>query len=1560
MKKFLSVLLAVMMVLSTVSFAAPSAVGTFDAAVEAPAADFVPEVADLAAESQYGTLLFDFDFESEAFTDGLGSGGNYIYYSSKTQPVLPAEFEGNYYAFVGNTIECATVDTDAYELNGTNVLKVYANSNPSYPHVAVQALKDSSTWDKEFPGFPDGTYTIVVDAAYDYNNSVPGKIVARFSDTGSYGGGNAIGQEYELNYEMANYVISWDVLNQADGTTKVIAANGTEKAYATIKSMGVYFGQMGNNPDFIYVDNYQMYWKPNTVNVEIKNNGETVKTIKASTKGVLVSDLVKEAGIGADYSVTSVKVNGETKLLSEKVVFGADSVVEITSEKLDLSAYENAEKGKLLFNITFEDCEAGFVLDNESHKSLMLTDTYKTPYADSVMSHDLKNWAVCSSGATYSVMADPKNPDNKVVGALNVTSTGYPHIRIDTYVDTQERKGDRADVAWGFVEEDGGVFTVEYDFMDVNGNLAVTERFGGASSVEGIDANAKWTEREDLATEYDPAITAGEYRTQVATYSDINLKNMGSTAEASFIKIHAARPTNNSYYIDNIKLWYKPGKADITVKHIGVDLPDTVLEGITTSGVSAAEIAAKIDTTGIDTISNKVVGLAFKADGSDVTTGSVQFSGDATVYLVWEQIDMSEWQDENGTILFDIDFDDLADGTKINHLAKLASFGRVNPYFAGSSDWFLNLSQFGTVQNQDYGVVENGALKFTKTAKGKWAQIQVSAGGGKVLASDGVLYKMADMKYKNPSGIGVNLGLTGYTRMWNGTKWEGTTNNQASVMTIKSDKTAPDTWFTLEGAYTLEGQEYNGEECIIYLPTYDEEGGVGDSFYLDNLKLYWKPAKVNVLVKNVGYEAANVMLEGVSTSGITVNELVTLANVPANASYKVKGVSFNEDGSDLKTENDKLNFAVDTVVYLIWEKIDMSAYSDANGILLFAVDFNDLALGTEIKDNAKISTFGKVNPFYANSENYGIQFSTFTNGRVTDHDNDGNYELAVDYASTGKWPQVLLGMTENKVENALTGGGTYYATMSYNVPSTFTDLVSVGLVNNGIKDGVHQGPSGLMHYADIYTSNAAFKYNTWATLANAKNTNEAGINDITKITNLFTMKTGGQHGTIYLDDIKLYWRPHTVNVTIDMGENTEVKNITFEMKTTGVRVDDVMTNVLDWGSKKLVGLSRTEGGAAIPTGTLLHSAFDVTYYAIWEDYGAVLEGYGAEFNEGQANDYIGWATYGTGADGGAVYNYASDIRTEDETSFMSVKSIPAEGATGLIDAQLRLPVNLPKGTLKGVALRMRYRNMPTTNYEVVTADRTISDVTINHIEAIKMYAGMEGLGLAESRSANAYKDFTGGALEGKWFTVYFDFSAKDYIASNNLEYFRIDIPDAFPADAIVDFDYIRFYGDDSALPEKPNSRKDAIAIRANAGNEDGKNGLRFKAELSGETNEVATEYGWVAADAMKVTTRAITMDFSKAVKTYYGRQEGVDLVNFFEETDELKTFTAVITGIKPEYAKRTIVIRPFVKVDGVYYYGEPMANNVYDIACAIRDGGYVDADKDYIDSIIAAADALEA
>ena len=110
MKKFLSILLAVMMVLSTVSFAAPSLAGTADTAAEVPVAE-VPaeESADLAAEvtDEFGTLIAEINFNETTLGNfDAGKGVKFTAQSSGASVVISGSADpaaAEYYALYPST-----------------------------------------------------------------------------------------------------------------------------------------------------------------------------------------------------------------------------------------------------------------------------------------------------------------------------------------------------------------------------------------------------------------------------------------------------------------------------------------------------------------------------------------------------------------------------------------------------------------------------------------------------------------------------------------------------------------------------------------------------------------------------------------------------------------------------------------------------------------------------------------------------------------------------------------------------------------------------------------------------------------------------------------------------------------------------------------------------------------------------------------------------------------------------------------------------------------------------------------------------------------------------------------------------------------------------------------------------------------------------------------------------------------------------------------------------------------------------------------------------------------
>ncbi|MBO4950413.1 MAG: hypothetical protein J6E38_05270, partial [Clostridia bacterium] len=433
----------------------------------------------------------------------------------------------------------------------------------------------------------------------------------------------------------------------------------------------------------------------------------------------------------------------------------------------------------------------------------------------------------------------------------------------------------------------------------------VTLRFGGRSSISENEGFAKWTTVEDVPTE--GAITdkaASTWYTYKGTMFDSNYSRMGGSDELSFIKFHSASPTNADLYWDNIRLFYKPKTTTVKFAEVeGVTFENKVLENVFTTGVKVSEL---LDMAGFEyddflyALKGVTVGNGTEVYGSGDT---VSFGGKTTVHVVLEEKDLTGWLDEEkGLLLYEVTFDGIENGTKIEQGAKLHTFGRVNPYIEGSEDWYLNLSGFGTVANNDYGVVVDGALKTLKTASGRWSQIQfsgetINGNNGCTMIADGTIYKEADMKLVT-SVSGVTLGLTGYARKYNETtgKWEGTTNNQNSVQTIAAADFEAGEWHSLSGSKVLEGQEYNSESCTIFLPTYPAEGGTGDEYYLDNLRLYWKPAKANLTVyggSNADYET--VTLKNVSTSA-SIDEVIAL--LPGSEYGKITGLA-DMDGNKL-------------------------------------------------------------------------------------------------------------------------------------------------------------------------------------------------------------------------------------------------------------------------------------------------------------------------------------------------------------------------------------------------------------------------------------------------------------------------------------------------------------------------------------------------------------------------------------------------------------------------------------------------------------------------------------
>ena len=136
----------------------------------------------------------------------------------------------------------------------------------------------------------------------------------------------------------------------------------------------------------------------------------------------------------------------------------------------------------------------------------------------------------------------------------------------------------------------------------------------------------------------------------------------------------------------------------------------------------------------------------------------------------------------HGELIYELDFNDLANGTAIADRTMLSELGAtLSTKYESANDLFILLSGYKDA------VVEDGVLKAEKTTtSGRWPQIQVSGGNKKSFVDNGIIYMEADMKLDlaDAETTPVNLGLTGYREYADGVNDADGSQHQTSVQVI--------------------------------------------------------------------------------------------------------------------------------------------------------------------------------------------------------------------------------------------------------------------------------------------------------------------------------------------------------------------------------------------------------------------------------------------------------------------------------------------------------------------------------------------------------------------------------------------------------------------------------------------------------------------------------------------------------------------------------------------------------------------------------------------------------
>jgi len=307
-------------------------------------------------------------------------------------------------------------------------------------------------------------------------------------------------------------------------------------------------------------------------------------------------------------------------------------------------------------------------------------------------------------------------------------------------------------------------------------------------------------------------------------------------------------------------------------------------------------------------------------------------------------------------------------------------------------------------------------------------------------------------------------------------------------------------------------------------------------------------------------------------------------------------------------------------------------------------------------------------------------------------------------------------------------------------------------------------------------------------------------------------------------------------------------------------------------------------------------------------------------------DYITW-----NEDGYVTLNFdaSEEAKAAAEAQGMTAALYDPSLYVGTLDKEAYIAA----GSFKELKIRMRLRNFPADGTMVYAPEKwgsagsTEFNFTTYPVYFHYQYEiGALGTSALKSPKINDTCTYTEGSyVRDEWFEVtipaaFFEADVKP------IETLRINLPDWTPDGAKIDIDYIRFIGNDADYSP---ATKNEVSLRVSD-----PAGIRFKATMSSATSVVANEYGWVAADAEKVSEDELAVG-AENVLVGYGRENGVDVKSFFEQDDEVKTFTLVIKNIKKEYADRKMSVKPFVNVDGEYIYGDAVTKSVKEIAVSI-------------------------
>jgi len=1205
MRKFLSVLLAVMMVVSTVSFAAPSVVNVTESATNAVAENATvvttDETAGFYAESDYGTLVYSVDFERSDFDVTKFSEAYASLKNNPTAAYLNPDFN----------FSNVTTYTNAAGDGFSNAALVTENGNT---YIQGNVTIDNSVYDGFFRmskytnPWPKGQYTFSVDVKVpagqadgftaqcndtgialttisDFDttkgdwqtvvyqttnvvsgdNAVDGGIYGFFVTPKNVADGTVAYDNWKVYYKAPTATITIDPNGRA-GKTAVDVEDLTANSNVSVSTLLAKAQEMDSaviglatepagaviNTSTHYVEYYDRLYAVYGFDVTIVNNGNSAVSNVAvndvdTRNGITVSELVSRINNTSSKILRGISNTATGEPLADSYVVKSDSDVTLYM----IWEADGSEYGTLLASIDFENVSVGTVLTDNAKVELVDPDALTN-------GEFLINWQV--GGNT---VAQEANSNKYVRGGQGWAQFIFNNpMYNDANAPMPEGK---YTILASVIDFGTTTRSVNATCQKYNNVTAATER----SILDSFTGeNNKW----DLVV----GQWNGSSNDMTIFFTD------GATTDVGF---------------DNIRLYFEPASNavfSITVDPNGrTDASSEVAKVNNGSTITAGELA--------NLMPSGCVGVSLTANGEALPSDYI-ISPDynKTVYAVWEYE-----ESEFGTLLFQIDFEKdgislPADKSTIP-VKDIATVYNKDLVF-GDNILFSAGKQSGSTPLDNREIVEENGNKYFRADFSDLEGFQyytfftIFEQESKVDWMDGTYTLVADFKTEKT--------YTGFSCQVNNKNEDDDPN----LSVLDKETHNVDVWDTVAMQYAgaISAIDYgNGPTGNLYFAPRisNDDSYVAGKISVDNIKLFFKTDETVITLKPNGNSDISDIKVPVSTStGITVAELIEEAN-QYPTTHTLLGISDSGSG-ELLAEDTLIKPSYQETYYLIWQTAaNDPTISMQYGKLLFNIDFEKDSLlesgwdGQLSLDNNKY-TSGSFPSYIASyydediftGKNFRIKFltsDTETNASIKTDASGNNY---LSGTPSTRWPQIVISNNDK-----LNIGAGYYTVF-------FDSYSKTGMTASMRIDK----PTGSTILEGGNAANTAFSVpnDEWKSYSFKFELAEGDIFPET-VVNYSLEPSDKDSATVGWDNLKVYFKPYEATVTILPGDYEEFgeTTITGVDTTTATTLETVISSMMtdiNLSGRGFAGLMDQYGQMVDLTKSVIIPC-DMTYTIVWEE-----------------------------------------------------------------------------------------------------------------------------------------------------------------------------------------------------------------------------------------------------------------------------------------------------------------------------------------------------------------------